>query len=211
MFTKELMRFCLASGRTVSRFLPPSLSIPSHLCYSGHKAKDTRSSPEPSASPNRLCLWVNGRYRAFTSPQSARGRHFLTSVKATNTQLEILWPSSSSLEHWVLISITGKILSGPRICLNRAQTNGIHFGGTFFFPHQVLFLHFLTELSVSTFSQLNKASKHVLAQSPLCFPPTPECPQGTSSSSTGTWASQPQVTECSNFKIVVVTSFVGQY
>lgn len=204
MFSREQMSSCLASGRTVSHFLPPSLSIPSHLCHSGHQAKDTCSCPEPSASPSRLCLWVNGSYRAFTSPQSVKGRHFLT-------QLESLWLSSSSLEHWVLISITGKILSGPRICLNRAQTNGIHFGGTFFFPHQVLFLHFLTELSVSTFSQPNKASKHALAESPLCFPPTPECPQGTSSSSTGTWASQPQVTECSNFKILVVTSFVGQY
>lgn len=124
-----MMRSCLASEKTISQFLSPTLSMPFHLYYSGHMAKDTCSCPEPSASPNRL--WVNGKYRAFTSHQSARGRRFLTSMKAINTQLEILWLSSSSLERWVLISITGKILSGLRICLNRAQTHGIHFGGSF--------------------------------------------------------------------------------
>lgn len=114
--------------------------------------------PEPPASPNRLCLWVNGSYRAFTSLQAARGRRFLTSGKATNTQLEILWLSSSSLQHWVLIPITGKILSGPRICLNRAQTNGIHFGGTFSSHTKLYFF-----ISLQSFHSLS-LTIHLLSQ-----------------------------------------------
>lgn len=177
-----MMRSCLASERTISQFLSPTLSMPFHLYYSGHMAKDTSSCPEPSASPNGL--WVNGRYRAFTSHQSARGRHFLTSMKAINTQLEILWLSSSSLER---LGVDLHHRQDPIWTQDLSEQSSDKWNPLwwhFFFPHQVLLLHFLTEFSASTFSQPNKASKHALAQSPLCFPPTPERPQGTSSSST---------------------------
>lgn len=193
---EQHMRSCSASGRTISHLLPPSLSIPSHLYYSGTLSSVQSHQLHQTGSGS-------GWYRACTSPQAARGRHFLPSVKATNTQLEILWLSSSSLEHWVLISIPGKILSGARICLNRAQTNGIHFGGTFCSHTKFCFFISFQSFQYPPFPSPGSV--------PSVLPKSPECPQGSSSSSTGTWAPQPQVTECSNFKIVVVTSFVGQY
>lgn len=208
---EEQKRSCLASGRTVSHILPPSLSIPSHLYYSGHKAKDTCSLSRATSSTKQALPLGEWQVQSIHQPPVCKREAFSHLCESNK------YSARASLAFLIISGALGVDLHHrqdpiwsqdlPEQSSDKRNPLWWHF----FCPHQILFLHFPTELSASIFSQPKEASKPALAQSPLCFPPTPECPQGTSSSSTGTWASQPQVTECSNFKIVVVTSFVGQY
>lgn len=206
---------CLASGRTVSHFLSPCLSIPSHLYYSGHKAKDTCSLSRATSFTKQALPLGEWQLQSIHQPPGCKREAF-----------SHLWESNkySARDSLAFLIISAALGVDPHHRQDPIWTQDLPEQSSdkwnplwwhFFFPHQALFLHFPAELSLSFTHyppfEPNKAVKPALAESPLCFPPSPECPQGTSSSSTGTWAPQPQVTECSNFKIVVVTSFVGQY
>lgn len=173
-----MMRSCLASERTISQFLSPTLSMPFHLYYSGHMAKDTCSCPEPSASPNSE--W---QVQSIHQPPVCK-REAFSHIYESNK-----YSARDSLAFLIISGALGVDLHHRQDPIwtqdlpERSSDTWNPLWWLFFFPPQVLF-HFLTEFSASTFSQPNKASKHALAQSPLCFPPTPERPQGTSSSST---------------------------
>lgn len=156
------MRSCLASGRTISHLLPPSLSIPSHLCYSGHKARDTFSCPEPPVSPNRLCLWV---LQSMHQPPGCNREAFSHLCESNK------YSARDSLAFLIISGALGADLhhrQDPITTQDLPEQSSDKWNPLwwhFFFPHQVLFLHFLAELSVSTFPQP--------WLSPLCAPHLP--------------------------------------
>lgn len=150
---------------------------------------------------------MNTQRRAHPDHQSATGRHSLLSGRAADIQVEVLWlfsPSSDPLKQQVPTSASSRIQSAPTIPLS-ARLKETHSGGT------ECFLHFLTELSTAFSASLVPAKQGLqTSQGQILFCSHP-WPRTTRPLSTGGSFPPPGVTEGSNFKIVAVAGFVGQY
>lgn len=155
---EQHMRSCLASGRTISHLLPPSLSIPSHLYYSGTLSSVQSHQLHQTGSGS-------GWYRACTRPPGCKREAFSPLCESNK------YSARDSLAFLIISGALGADLH-PRQDPIRSQDLPEQSSDKWnplwwhiLFPHQVLFLHFLPELSVSTFPQP--------WLSPLCAPQVP--------------------------------------
>lgn len=158
MFTRATDEVLLGKWKN---HLTPSASISFHTLPS-LLLRDTFSCPEPPASPNRLGLWV---VQSMHQPPGCKREAFSPLCESNK------YSARDSLAFLIISGALGADLH-PRQDPIRSQDlpeqssdkwNPLWWH--FLFPHQVLFLHFLPELSVSTFPQP--------WLSPLCAPQVP--------------------------------------